>query len=891
MSANLIDFFTTPCVVIDGQNNIVTQNISAKILCKKLKWHDVKTIPEPLRRLITKYRSGLVSSKALFRIGKDLIEVSTHQVNQESIALVFEERRDISNQRQSLLEQAVESMADMMLITDPKGQIVMSNKAAERILGYNTKTLHSMHIEQVLLDMDDNGFIIGGDFANLVKKGSFIGYEANFISRKQERVKTLLSGTVIVKDGREVGLVCVAKDVSERLELEKQIQAARNAAEAANRAKSLFLANMSHEIRTPMNGVIGMANLLGTTSLDHEQTRYVNRLRLSGDHLLSLINDVLDFSKIEAGELTLEIIPFQFSDMITEIVELFSQRFVEKNLDLLVSIHPDLFGEILGDPGRIRQILINLIGNSLKFTDYGEVVLRIQPVNSVGNQQLIKFEVIDSGVGIPKEKQAKLFNPFTQADESSARKYGGTGLGLSISARLVALMGGELTVDSALGQGSNFSFKIPMRNASGTNQHLTAVSTGERVLVVSSHKKFRDIVSYQLGWCGFDVKVAADGSETLFFIEQESNAKSHYDIIIVDNSLTDMSALELGEKLIYLSNEKTKKIFVAKEDGGNKELSSQALKVGFKRNLFKPFSPEQLISAIRDSDSEDLEKQKEKETKTEISRPSRILVAEDNLGNQEVVRAMLSKLGHFARIVGNGKEALETVTDEVFDVVLMDCQMPVMDGFEATKMIRKTEQGKVIPIIAMTANAMKGDREVCIANGMNDYISKPATLDKLKRILDLWIPKHQESKIDSEKSLTTSDEDEVEIDVNVNPEETVAIHVDYEAIDMLRSLVSKKNPNFFQERISGFFDAADQELSEMKDLILKGDTLKIKSAAHRFKTSCGIVGAVFMQNLCEQLEQNSLADSLSSCSQVLDTLEFEYGEVKPLLIAELAKAA
>jgi len=649
----------------------------------------------------------------------------------------------VRQQAEANLQQALqrnqlilESSVDGIALITCQGILQEVNPALCQLLGYSASELTGTSVLRYLIARTSEES--AATIQEVIRKGSDC-FERRVQHKSGELLEIEVSITC-VQFNRETLLFAIIRDIGERKRFTDELQKSKEAAEAANQAKSAFLATMSHEIRTPMNGVIGMTDLLLHTELTHQQRDYVQTLRNSGEGLLTLINDILDFSKIEAGKLVLEKQAFDLHNVIEEVVNLFAAVADNKQLELTYQLD-FLAQQVCSDSGRIRQILINLLGNALKFTEQGEIRLRVQCILDTPEEYFLRFEVSDTGIGVSEEQRAALFQAFSQADSSTTRRYGGTGLGLVIVERLVHLFGGEIGFESEYGKGSAFWFSLSLAKAAQSSLALADhhCLAGIKVLVVDDNPTQRLLlVSYLQQW-GMHADAIGDGRVALHLIRRALQQDKPYKLAIIDSQMPGMSGAELVTALrLEVSADALTILILSTINHSIKNSCVQQVQ----HSLTKPISQRQLLNAVLDCFTKTSTRLPLSLTSTPQISPfmntRKILLVEDNAVNQKVADIMLKKLNCEVTLANNGKEAvakLQQAND--FELIFMDCQMPEMDGFEATREIRKMET-KHIPIVALTANAMEGDAQRCQAAGMDDYLSKPVKLQDFERVLQRW---------------------------------------------------------------------------------------------------------------------------------------------------------
>jgi two-component system sensor histidine kinase/response regulator len=820
--------------------------------------------------------------------------------NEEIIIEAFMDITPLKEAEKALLESRqhlktiMDTIADPVVVYDPNGLTRYLNPAFTRVFGWPADELLNNRIDFV----PDGEKKRTEEAVKKVLSGDNISGFETYRKTKSGRVKAVRIGAALMMDthGKPDGMVVNFQDVTQEkkareelnqlnAELEKAIEEANHmarAAEIANMAKSQFLANMSHEIRTPLNGVIGMTGLLMDTALTTEQLHFANTIRNSGESLLAVINDILDFSKIEAGKMDIEIIDFDLRVLLDDLGSMMSLRTQEKELEFICAAQPDVPALLQGDPGRLRQILINLAGNAVKFTEKGEISIRVFLNTETDHEVELKFSVKDTGIGIPADKHEMLFDSFTQADASTTRKFGGTGLGLAICKNLCGMMGGTIGLNSTPGEGSEFWFTARFKKQEVTTAdpqlHSSAILEGLNILIVDDNTTNREILQGQLKSWGCRVTQAEDGPKALEQLYR-TKAKDPFRIIILDMQMPGMDGLSLG-RMIQADNTLEPVHLVMMTSIGLAGDAKRFKEAGFSAYLIKPVGHADLLSCLsavmtNKQGSYPPSQIVTRHTVRELHRKNtRILLAEDNLTNQQVAIGILKKFGYVAvTIADTGVQAVEQMKTNSFDLVLMDIQMPEMDGIQATQKIRKlkpqSDGKKRTPIIAMTAHAMKKDRDRCLAAGMDDFLSKPVNAGELEKLLEKYLAKKHPTPVEKTIPKPVSRPDEA---VFVKP-------------DLMERLLD--DSDLFDTVIRGFLEDMPKQIKQLNIFVADVNYSGAGAQAHTIKGAAANISAPRLSRLASEAEQAARENNTDLLVRIIPDIQTAFEHLKEELEAQI----
>lgn len=767
--------------------------------------------------------------------------------------------RDTREERKSY-RHIIENANEIIYRTDFRGNFVYVNPASVRITGFDEQELLGRNF-LALIDPDYRDAASHFYHHQFRTHAPSTYFEFPLVTKSGTRI-WMGQNVLTVSDGdRIVGYEAIARDITQRKGAENELARARDAALQSARAKSEFLANVSHELRTPLNGVLGMTGLLLGTPLTPEQREFADIIRSSGESLLAIVNDVLDLSRIEAGKLSIELIDFHLDDLIESVMEQFAARAAAKRIKLRSNVAEPVTRALRGDSHRLRQVLLNLVGNAVKFTHRGEVTLTVMQPEERGSRVTLRFLVIDTGIGIPASAQPRLFTPFMQADGSTTRKYGGSGLGLAVSKQLVETMDGELGVISVEREGSTFWFELPLEK----QEQVTSEAPRQwnlsryRALLVDANEVHRLMIAQHLAatQIRFDEVTTASAAFTAI-------GREHYDVVLFDMHLPDEDGLAFARAIRADPRRRDLRLLLLTGFGRRKADVEAFQSAGIHSFLIKPIRRTQLADTLSRLLTGDMgAAARSAAEETAMTSRARVLVVEDNPVNQLVALGQLNRLGHEAVVAASGAEALDVVGNGAFDIILMDCQMPDMDGYEATRRVRQMQESVAkIPIIAITAHALPGEREKCLAAGMNDYLPKPVTLEQLGAVIRLWASKSSASQVKGPDVMEADDH----------------YILDRERVSSFLA-IGRTQKGFLEGLVRSFRQDVPSRLDALRAAASSEDANELALAAHALKSSSGSVGAKRMYAVAEALEQSARNGQLGGAAVSIEQLAAEFTRV------------
>ncbi|HYH10677.1 MAG TPA: response regulator [Thermoanaerobaculia bacterium] len=756
----------------------------------------------------------------------------------------------------------IEHASEIIYRSNAHGYFTYVNPASTRITGFEREELIGRHYLE-FIDPDYREAAAQFYQQQFRTREPYTYFEFPMITKAGMRI-WMGQNVLTVHDGdRVVGYEAIARDITHRKGVEEELARARDAALQSARAKSEFLANVSHEIRTPLNGVLGMTGLLLTTPLTPEQRESAEMIRSSGETLLSIVNDVLDLSRVEAGKLTIETIEFHLDDLLESVIEQFAARAAAKRIKFRSYVAPDVTRTLRGDSHRLRQVLLNLVANAIKFTDRGEVVLTVMQPQQKESRVTLRFLVTDTGIGIAASSQQRLFTPFTQADGSTTRKYGGSGLGLAVSKQIVEAMHGEIGVISVESEGSTFWFELPLQKQADSSSAPARQwdLSRFRALLVDGSEVHRSTITRHLSATGIRLDEVHSASDAIAAAYQR-----HYDVIVFDMQLPDDDGLGFARAIRRDPALARTRLMLLTAFGRRRQDILTFQNAGIDLFLVKPIRRTQLCDAMnRLLSGETAPLMVQLPEDTPAPSRARVLVVEDNSVNQLVALGQLQRLGHEAIVAASGHEAIEVIREQTFDLVLMDCQMPDIDGYEATRRIRQLDTPAAkTPIIAITAHALAGEREKCLAAGMNDYLAKPVSLEQLGAVIRLWASK-QSTHAAAEATTETFEDDEQQV-------------LDRERVSSFLA-ISRQQEGFLDGLVRTFRQDVPSRLDALRAAASSGDAHDLAFAAHALKSSSGSVGARRMYLVASQIEQAARGGRIDGAAAAIEQLSAEFSRV------------
>ncbi|MBF0453758.1 MAG: response regulator [Magnetococcales bacterium] len=778
-----------------------------------------------------------------------------------------------------LLKQITLNLQEGVFVLNTEGQLLFINAEGERLLGWSMAELLGKNMHDAIHFQTPQGVRIPANDCpvqkSLINGQTYHVKEETFIHRDGHILPVSFTATPVLKRGKVAYSVTTFQDLIRRKQAEREIKQARDIALETSRLRSEFLANMSHEIRTPINGVIGMTDLLISTKLQKEQREMASTARESAQALLTVVNDILDFSRLEGGKLDIQSVDFRPEKLVGEVADLQGSQAQKKGLQLDHHTSVKVPSYLQGDPARIRQVLLNLAGNAIKFTKKGSISIRARVEKKTKAQVVLRFMVTDTGIGIPKSARHRLFQPFTQVDGSRSRSFGGTGLGLSISSRLVELMGGEIGFSSKKGKGSVFWFTVPLARTS--QQSIDCPQTirnnalkGIKALVVDPHQISQTVtLNHLLEWKMKGTAVES-GEEALAFLKHEAVIGHPCDLVLISSTNLDTS-IALAKTITHDTQLPPASLLLLTRTREKKRLE-EARKAGFISHLNRPVSGPQLQQCllslfnpkpedISERSSQDLSSTSSQESPHESEGGKSILLAEDNAIIQKMVQMQLNRLGFSVQIVANGKEAVQTASTNNCSLILMDCNMPVMDGYQAAQAIRnKKGKGSKLPIIAMTAGTEHGEESRIKEFGMDDFLTKPIQIESLAEKLETWFPKKEHQPWNNERG---PDDDPIEL--------------------------SRLSENFgddkvvIREFLTVYLRSTHTLLDQIKENLIQKDRQKLLDNALILKGSSANIGAVFMTQLCGYLEREKEGENWKSIQQIVAEMGSELQQIETFI--------
>ncbi|MFH1132555.1 MAG: response regulator [Pseudomonadota bacterium] len=793
---------------------------------------------------------------------------------------------DVDRQR-TFLDNMVDSMADALVVFKPNGTVDRINNETCKLLGFNREELLGKTSEDLFAEEITEGF--GEEAHRGIRSVSVVekvGEDSIHDRRVLGKCKdgdvipmTVTASAMRGAEGNALGVVCVARDMRDELRL-IDAEAEAKAAQESAKMKGQFLANMSHEIRTPMNGVIGMAALLQETELDEEQREYVETINNSGDALLTIINDILDFSKIEAGKMNLESVDFDLRNTVEDTVQIVAEKAHQKGLELACLVHPDMPASVTGDPSRLRQILTNLLGNAVKFTEEGRIVICVDVVREEDESVLVKVQVEDTGIGMTPESKKRVFESFIQSDASTTRKYGGTGLGLTISKELVELMGGEIGVESEIGKGSTFWFCVPLLR----RPPLEVPETGElpglydlRVLVIDQHEASRRGLEMQLKSFGMGVNTAGSGADGIELLRVGKKEGRPYKLAFIEIEMPGIDGFTVAREIKADSEIANIPLVMlsASRERGQGQISREVGAAGYLTKPVRFSKLNEFVATVlgrvdNEKDGPVRLVTRHDFSEKEAGRRARVLVVEDNPVNQRVAVLLLEKLNCRVDVAENGRQAVEAVARSQYDLVLMDCQMPEMDGFEATREIRKKEKKgeKSLPIVAMTASVLPDDRKKSVEAGMDDFVSKPVKKGDLEGVLRRWVKPEKQGSGQKQENEKVSSEQKKEVPV-------------FDANEMLERYDG--DAGLLKEVMDLFAMNTPTRIQEIDEALSTGDKTVLMRHAHSLKGAASVVGAERLKESAFEMELAAKDGDLKKIVALLASVRTEFHKLQKVL--------